>query len=193
MEKDKAKILSTICPAKDPDGLGWAINGLSEIDLLDFIPATPKAVFVLLDHYKLWDMKGKSVAVLGQSNLVGKPLVMEAIKRWANVHSLNSTSDIETTKQFCKESDYIFACTGKVHLLNKDFIREDGTQILVDVWYGHKNGKPVGDMDREAIQDKVAAITPVPGGVGPLTVACIFENILDLQGHREVLKRYWKV
>lgn len=193
LEPYKAQILSTIAPHKDPDGLWGVLNWLSEIDLINFIPATPKAVFVLLDEYKLGDMKWKSVAILWQSNLVGKPLAMECIKRWANVHSFNSSNDVSEIKEVCLLADYIFSCTGKIHLVDETFIRKDKIQILVDVWYGHKDGKAVWDIQRETLQDKVAAITPVPWGVWPLTVACIFENIFLLQTYKDILKKYYKV
>ncbi len=97
---------------------------------------------------------------------------------------------MEEIQSVCKQSDYIISCTGKVHLVNEQFIRDDQTQIIVDVGYGHIDGKPVGDVQIDAIADKVAAYTPVPGGVGPLTVACIFSNVLDLQNYKEILKPY---
>ncbi len=190
LEQHKAQILSTIAPHKDPDWLWWVLNWLSEIDLINFIPATPKAVFVLLDEYKLWTMEGKSVAILWQSNLVGKPLAMECIKRWANVHSFNSSNDIAQIKEVCLSADYIFSCTWKIHLVDEWFVRHDMTQIVVDVWYGHKNGKAVWDVQWDKLQHNVAAITPVPWWVWPLTVACIFENIILLQTYKDILKKY---
>ena len=89
-----------------------------------------------------------------------------------------------------KQSDYIISCTGKIHLIDASFLRDDRSQIVIDVGYGHKDGKPVGDVDIEAIKDKVAAYTPVPGGIGPLTVACLFDNVFTLQAYQDVLKPY---
>jgi methylenetetrahydrofolate dehydrogenase (NADP+)/methenyltetrahydrofolate cyclohydrolase len=77
----KTEILAAITPTKDIDGLGGVVTGLSSIDLIDFIPATPRAVLMLLDHYQLGDMSGKMVSIIGQSNVVGKPLIFECIKR----------------------------------------------------------------------------------------------------------------
>jgi methylenetetrahydrofolate dehydrogenase (NADP+)/methenyltetrahydrofolate cyclohydrolase len=77
-----------------------------------------------------------------------------------------------------------------VHLVDESFIREDKSQIIVDVGYWHINGKPVGDVNIERVAEKVSAYTPVPGGVWPLTVACIFANVITLQGYKEVLKPY---
>jgi len=186
----KTEILSAITPTKDIDGLGGVVTGLSSIDLIDFTPATPRAVLMLLDHYGFGDMSGKMVSIIGQSNVVGKPLIFECIKRWATVASFNQDNSLEEIQSVCKQSDYIISCTGKVHLVNEHFVRDDQTQIIIDVGYGHIDGKPVGDVQIDAIADNVAAYTPVPGGVGPLTVACIFSNVLDLQAYKEVLKPY---
>lgn len=185
---DKEKILATIAPSKDVDGLAGVVNWLSEIWLINFVPATPRAVFVLLDSYGLGDLKWKSVAVIGQSNLVWKPLIMEAIKRWASVMSFNEFADPKLVQEMCKKSDYIFSCTGQVHLVNQNYISENKTQIIVDVGYGHKDGKAVGDVDFDSVSDKVSHITPVPGWVGPITVACIFDNIFVLQNYKNQLK-----
>jgi methylenetetrahydrofolate dehydrogenase (NADP+)/methenyltetrahydrofolate cyclohydrolase len=77
----KTQILSAITPMKDIDGLGGVLTGLSSIDLIDFIPATPRAVLYLLDKYGLGDMKGKIVSIIGQSNIVGRPLIIDCVKR----------------------------------------------------------------------------------------------------------------
>lgn len=177
----KAQILSTIAPNKDIDGMWWILNWLSSIDLIDFVPATPKAVVKILKEYDLYDLRWKTITVIWQSNLVWKPLVLEFIKQWWTVYSCNSSTPIEYTKEICKKSDIIVSCTWAVHLINNDFIGNDQSQILIDVWYGHKNGKPVWDIDFDSVKDKVKYITPVPGGIWPLTVACLFENIFDIQ------------
>lgn len=185
---DKEKILATISPAKDVDWLAWVVNWLSEIWLIDFVPATPRAVFVLLDYYNLWNLKWKSVSVIGQSNLVGKPLVMESIKRWASVNSFNEFVDQNLMQEICQKSDYIFSCSGQIHLLDDKFISNKNNQIIVDVWYWYKDGKAVWDVDFDLVENKIAAITPVPGWVGPITVACLFDNIFVLQKYKKVLR-----
>ena len=180
-KKYKAQILSNISPNKDIDGMGWVLNWLSSIDLIDFVPATPKAVVKILKEYDLYNLRWKTITVIWQSNLVWKPLVLEFIKQWWTVYSCNSSTPIEHTKEICKKSDIIVSCTWVVHLLNDEFIRNDQSQILIDVWYGHKDGKPVWDIDFESVKDKVKYITPVPGWIWPLTVACLFENIFNIQ------------
>lgn len=181
----KAEILAAIHPHKDIDGLGGMLVWLSSIDLIDFIPATPKAVWELLKRYNLHDVKGKTVSVLGQSNLVGKPFAMHCIKYGATVYSFNHFLDPKQVQEVTKKSDYIVSCTGQVHLIDKNYVRDDKTQVIIDVWYGKKDGKPVGDVHIEEIKDMVAAYSPVPGGVGPLTVACLFANIFVLQEQKD--------
>ena len=184
------ELLSTISAEKDIDGLWWVNTGLSSTGLIDFIPATPKAVITLLEEYKLDNLKGKKVAIIGQSNIVGKPLIMECIKKWAIVSSFNIDYTPEEIKQFTQKSDYIISCTGQVHLVDDSRISHNQSQIIIDVGYGHIDGKPVGDVNIESIADKVFAYTPVPGGIGPLTVACLFDNIFTLQGYKKVLEKY---
>lgn len=186
----KAQLLAAITPTKDIDGLGGILTGLSSINLIDFVPATPKAVLMLLDAYSLGDMKGKTVSIIGQSAIVGKPLILECIKRGATVASFNDTNSLEEIKTMTKQSDYIISCTGKIHLVDDSFIRDDHSQILVDVGYGHIDGKPAWDIDIDAIKTSVAAYTPVPGGIGPLTVASLFSNVFVLQEHKDILKAY---
>ncbi len=186
----KTKMLAAITPTKDLDGLGGVVSGLASIDLINFSPATLRAVLYLLDNYKLWDMKWKTVSIIWQSNIVGKPLILECIKRGATVASFNQDNSLEEIKTMTKQSDYIISCTGKIHLIDASFLRDDKSQIIVDVGYGHKDGKPVGDVDIDSIKDKVAAYTPVPGGIGPLTVACLFDNVFTLQAYKDVLKPY---
>lgn len=176
----KAEILSNIAPNKDIDGMWGILNGLSSIDLIDFVPATPKAVVKLLKEYDEYNLRGKTITVIWQSNLVGKPLVMEFIKQWWTVYSCNSSTSTKDTQEMCKKSDIIVSCTWVVHLINDEFIRDDQSQILIDVWYGHKDWKPVWDINFDSVKEKVKYITPVPGGIWPLTVACLFENIFDI-------------
>lgn len=189
-ESYKQQLLAAITPQKDLDGLAGVVLWLSEMWLIDFVPATPKAVLYLLEHYTLDDFTGKTVAILWQSNIVGKPLVLECIKRGATVYTCNENTPPEEIKTIARRSDYIISSTWKVHLVDDAFVRDDKTQIIVDVGYGHIDGKPVGDVNIETIKDKVASYTPVPGGIWPLTVACLFDNVYVLQSYLDVLKPY---
>ena len=189
-EPYKEQLLAAITPQKDLDGLGGVILWLSEIGLVDFVPATPRAILYLLKHYHLDNFTGKTVAILWQSNIVGKPLVLECIKRKATVYTCNVNTPSEQIKTIAKMADYIISSTGKVHLLDATFVRTDKTQIIVDVGYGHIDGKPVGDVNIDAIKDMVASYTPVPGWVWPLTVACLFDNVFVLQSYLDILRPY---
>ncbi|MEI7564004.1 MAG: hypothetical protein WCJ39_10685 [bacterium] len=97
--------------------------------------------------------------------MVGKPLALECIKREATVYTCNVNTPAEQIKTIAKMADYIISSTGKVHLIDDSFVRDDKSQIIVDVGYGHIDGKPVGDVNIATIQDKVASYTPVPGGI----------------------------
>lgn len=173
----KAQILSRVSPTKDPDWLWWNYLGLSAINLVDFIPATPNAVIKILEHYNLADFEWKNVTIIWQSNLVWKPLAMEIIKRRGEVFTFNDKVDINLLKDVCKKSDYIISATWKINLIDETFLSWNSNQILVDVWWGIKDGKAVWDVNFELVKDKVYAITPVPWWIGPVTVASLFDNI----------------
>ncbi len=183
LEKDKAKILSTISPQKDIDWL-WGVNfGLSSIWLNHFVPATPKAVINLLNYYGLDDFEWKKVTILWQSNLVWKPLAMDLLKKWAEVFSFNHMGSFEDIKLFSKNSDYIISATGKIHLVDEKFLRNDKSQILIDIWWAKENWKVRWDVNFDLLKDKVKAITPVPWWVWPVTVASLFENCYYLNNN----------
>ena len=180
-EPHRAELLSLIAPDKDIDWLWWVLTWLSGIWLIDFVPATARAVVTLLKEYNLYNLKWKVITVIWQSNLSWKPLVNEFIKQWASVFSCNEYTDKILIKDYCLKSDYIISCTWCIHLLDDTFVRDDQSQVLVDVWYGYLNGKPAGDVDFQKVKDKVKYISPVPGGVWPLTVASIFENLFTIE------------
>lgn len=180
LQAHKNELLAAIAPQKDIDGLGGTTVGKSFFEMLDFTPATPKAVMSLLDYYDVGEVRGKQVAVIGQSTIVGKPLALELLKRGAFVGTFDIRNTPEEIKTFCQNSDYIFSGTGQIDLIDETYLNEKKNQILIDIGYGHKDGKPVGDINFESVKDKVLHITPVPGGIGPLTIASLFSNIFVL-------------
>jgi methylenetetrahydrofolate dehydrogenase (NADP+) / methenyltetrahydrofolate cyclohydrolase len=182
LRSDLPKILSVVDPKKDVDGLWWVVFWQSLTGLIDFLPATPKATFTLLDFYGLGDLIGKTVVMIGQSNLMWKPFVLEAMRRGATVMSANSNTSKELLLDMCVKSDYIVSATWVVDLLTPTFFNnKDLTwKIIVDVWYGIKDGKACGDTDWQWLASLGATITPVPWGVWPITVACLFHNITVL-------------
>lgn len=188
LQNSKNELLARIHPAKDIDGLGGSLVGKSFFDMIDFTPATPKAVMSLLDYYELGNVRGKQVAVIGQSTIVGKPLTLELLKRGALVGIFDIHNTPEEIKTFCQSSDYIFSATGQMELIDDSYLNDSKQQILIDIWYGHKGWKPVGDVNFDAVKDKILHITPVPWGIGPLTIASLFSNVFVLWEQRALLK-----
>ncbi len=180
---DTANITQHIHPSKDIDAMGGMIYGMDSFGTIDFLGATPQAAMTLLKQYDLDNVWGKMVSIVGQSNLIGKPLATHLMKKWATVLSFNSKSPKEQMYDLCKQSEYIFACTGVIHVVDDNYINVSKNQIIIDIGYGYKDGKPVGDVQLEQIKDKVAGYTPIPGGVWPLTVASLFDNIFTLHKH----------
>ena len=172
---DKTLLLNAIDPQKDIDGLGFLNAGkLLKKDLSGKIPATPKGIISLLDAYGI-ELKGKNIVVAGRSQLVGLPLAILLTYRDATVTVVHShTKNIEAV---CKSADIIIAAVGKAHMFNKNFIKEGA--VVVDVGINRLGEKLVGDVDFDDVKDIVAGISPVPGGVGPMTVVSLFENMLD--------------
>lgn len=177
---DARKILESIKKEKDADGLAplpLARGGVGGGVLVT--PATAKAVMAILDFYKI-EITGKKACVLGQSLLAGKPISEEFEKSGAEVFRC----DINTNNipEIAKGCDILVSAVGKAGLVTKDFVNEK--QVVVDVGI-NKTSKIVGDVAFAEVEPLVAAITPVPGGVGPLTVACLFENLLELWASNE--------
>ena len=131
----KLNLLQSIREDKDIDWLGGSLIGKGFCDMIDFSPATPKAVFTLLDSYQLGDLKGKRVAIIGQSIIVGKPLALEAIKRWAIIQCFDISSTPEELQEGCKNAEYLFCGTWVIDLINEKHINNNGNQILIDIWY----------------------------------------------------------
>jgi methylenetetrahydrofolate dehydrogenase (NADP+)/methenyltetrahydrofolate cyclohydrolase len=168
------KILDTISIDKDVDALGsgaWErINSGADC----IYPATATGIITLLDKYNI-EMVGKKVAVIGRSKLVGKPVALLLEKRGANVTVCHSqTEDIPS---ITRGVDIIISAVGVARLIKKDYVSPG--QIIIDV--GINEGL-VGDVDYEEVSKIVEYITPVPGGVGPMTVVSIFENFARLVG-----------
>ncbi|OHB15262.1 MAG: hypothetical protein A2431_01705 [Candidatus Zambryskibacteria bacterium RIFOXYC1_FULL_39_10] len=165
-------ILNKIPMGKDADGLSTTKSVNSDNIIT---PATARAVILLLDYYKI-GLRGKKVAVIGQSILAGKPISFELEKRGAEVFRCDiSTKNIP---EITRECNILISAVGKPHLINKEFV--NFKQVIIDVGINRVEGKLVGDVNFAEVEPVVCAITPVPGGIGPLTVACLFQNLLDL-------------
>ncbi len=168
------ELINELPPEKDIEGVGINNMGKLFIGKNDaIIPCTSKAVIETIDFYGI-DLTGKKVVVVGRSNIVGKPLIPQLLKKDATVTVCHSK-----TKDLQKETlqaDVVIMAIGKAKFLKKEFIKE-GT-ILIDVGINFEDGKIVGDIDFEDVKDKASMCTPVPGGIGTVTNMLLLENMI---------------
>ena len=165
-------IIAKINPLKDVDGFNPYNQGLLAADVDGaFVPATPKAVLRLLESLDV-NLEGKNVVIVGRSNIVGKPLSMLLLNRDCTVSVTHSKT--KNLAQLTKLADIIVAACGVPKLIKSDWVKEDA--IIIDVGINRADGKLCGDVDYLDVLEKVSHITPVPGGVGPMTVAMLLEN-----------------
>ena len=166
------KILNTISPLKDVDGLTDISQGKLLTGEETFIPCTPKGILEIFDYYKI-ELEGKHVVVVGRSELVGKPIMLECIKRNATVTMCHSKT--VNLKKYTKDADILIVAVGKKHLIDKTMIKEGA--VIIDVGITRIEGKIYGDVNPN-VEAKASYVTPVPGGVGPMTVAMLLKNTL---------------
>ncbi|MCD8872914.1 bifunctional methylenetetrahydrofolate dehydrogenase/methenyltetrahydrofolate cyclohydrolase FolD [Mammaliicoccus sciuri] len=170
----EAKVLEAINPDKDVDGFNPINIGRLYTGERTFIPCTPLGIMEILKHADI-DLKGKNVAVIGRSHIVGQPVSKLLTDQDATVTLLHSKST--NTEEVLKQADVIVSAVGRVHLVTKDLVKP-GT-VIIDVGNTpDENGKLKGDVDFEAVKEVAGAITPVPGGVGPLTITMVLNNTL---------------
>ena len=172
------KVINAIRPEKDVDGFHISNVGLISTGQSAMIPCTPLGCILLLkDLYN--DLSGKNAIVIGRSNIVGKPMANLLLKENCTVTIAHSkTKNIE---ELCKKADIIVAAVGKPNFVKKEWVNQNSTIIDVGInRIDSKEGssKIVGDVDYEKIKNNVSAITPVPGGVGPMTIACLLSNTI---------------
>jgi methylenetetrahydrofolate dehydrogenase (NADP+)/methenyltetrahydrofolate cyclohydrolase len=167
-------ILNALSPDKDIDGLHPFNMGKLMMGEPRFVPCTPAGVMAMLDYYKL-PIEGKTAVVVGRSNLVGKPVALLLMHRHATVTICHSkTVDLPAV---CRRADILVAAMGKARFVRAEMVK-DGA-VVIDVGINREaDGKLVGDVDFEAVAAKAAWITPVPGGVGPMTIAMLMRNTM---------------
>ena len=171
---NKEKIINSIKPTKDVDGfhpmnVGGLASGSKSI-----VPCTPLGCLFLIKSVEK-NLEGKNAVILGRSNLNGKPMAQLLLKENCTVTIVHSkTKDLKTE---CKRADILIAAVGVKEIVKGDWIKKDA--IVIDVGINKVNGKIVGDVDFESSKNVAKAITPVPGGVGPMTIACLLKNTLE--------------
>ena len=166
-------VIAAIDPKKDVDAFHPANVGRIMIGDFDFLPCTPAGVMELLDEYQI-DIAGKQCVVIGRSNIVGKPMAMLLLHRHGTVTICHSRT--QNLKEICAGADILVAAVGKAGFVTPDMVR-DGA-VVIDVGINRNaEGKVCGDVD-PAVMEKVAYMTPVPGGAGPMTITMLMKNTL---------------
>jgi len=181
---DSQRVLETIDPKKDVDGFHPKNAGLLSIGRPRFVPCTPKGIMRILSHYNI-DLKGKHVVVVGRSNIVGRPIsILTSLKQeGSNGTTTICHSGTPDISQFTKSADVVIVALGVPQFLTGEMLK-DGA-IVIDVGINRidadteKGYKLVGDAHWESISSKISAATPVPGGVGPMTIAMLVENTVE--------------
>ena len=170
---DSEKILLSIDPEKDVDGFHPINVGKLAIGNALLTPCTPTGIIALLDYYKI-EIPGKHAVVLGRSNIVGKPVAHLLLQRHATVTICHSKT--KNMQQVTRHADILIAAVGRPHFVNSDMVKED--VVVIDVGINRVDGKLTGDVEFDTVAEKAGFITPVPGGVGPMTIALLMENTL---------------
>ncbi len=168
------KILEAINPEKDVDGFHPINIGKLYIDEQTFVPCTPLGIMEILKHADI-DLEGKNAVVIGRSHIVGQPVSKLLLQKNASVTILHSRS--KDMASYLKDADVIVSAVGKPGLVTKDVVKEGA--VIIDVGNTpDENGKLKGDVDYDAVKEIAGAITPVPSGVGPLTITMVLNNTL---------------
>lgn len=168
------KILEAINTEKDVDGFHPINIGKLYIDEQTFVPCTPLGIMEILKHADI-DLEGKNAVVIGRSHIVGQPVSKLLLQKNASVTILHSRS--KDMASYLKDADVIVSAVGKPGLVTKDMVKEGA--VIIDVGNTpDENGKLKGDVDYDAVKEIAGAITPVPGGVGPLTITMVLNNTL---------------
>lgn len=175
---DSEKVLNAIIPTKDVDGFHPENAGLLSIGKPRFVPCTPKGIMFILKHFNI-DLNGKHVVVIGRSNIVGRPIsILASLKDLGNATVTLCHSGTKDLKYFSKQADVLVAALGSPEFVDSSYIKEGA--CLVDVGINRieveGNSKIVGDVNQDSVTGIASSLTPVPKGVGPMTIAMLVEN-----------------
>ena len=169
---DEHTIIQSIAPEKDVDGFNEVNVGKLMIGTDTFVPCTPKGIIELLKENNI-EIEGKNCVIVGRSNIVGKPTAMELLHNNATVTICHSRTT--NLKQICKNADILICAIGKPKFFNREYIGENAVVVDVGI-HRQEDGKLCGDVDFEDVKDIVSAISPVPRGVGSMTIAMLMKN-----------------
>ena len=171
---DKRKVIETINPNKDVDGLHPMNVGNLSSGYDSMVPCTPLGCYLLIKNVEK-DLNGKHAVIIGRSNLNGKPMTQLLLKENCTLTITHSkTKDL---KAECARADIIIAAVGRPKLVKADWVKKDA--IVIDVGINKTNSGLVGDVDFDEVSKVAKAVTPVPGGVGPMTIACLLNNTVE--------------
>ena len=181
---DSQEIINSIDPTKDVDGFHPENVGWLSIGKPRFIPCTPKGIMKIFKHYNI-ELSGKDIVVIGRSNIVGRPMsiLVSSNGEWSNGTCTICHSRTKNLEQYTRNADVVISAIGKPNYLKADMIKKGS--IIIDVGINRveaendKGYKIIGDVDYKSVFDKVSFITPVPGGVGPMTIAMLVENTIE--------------
>ncbi len=175
-------VINAISPHKDVDGFHISNVGLLGTGQKAMVPCTPLGCLLMLRE-EIGDMSGKNAIIIGRSNIVGKPMAHLLIKENCTVTVAHSRT--KKIQKLCSTADILIAAVGRPELIKEDWVKEGATVIDVginrieqDLNINPKGYKIVGDVDFEGVKKRAGAITPVPGGIGPMTIACLLSNTL---------------
>ena len=171
---NKEKIINAIHPSKDVDGFNPVNVGNLSSGYKGLVPCTPMGCLMLIKKVEK-NLSGKHAVIIGRSNLNGKPMAQLLLKENCTVTIVHSKT--KNLQQECLKADILVAAVGVPNLVKKDWVKKDA--IVIDVGINKLNDKIVGDVEFDQVKDIARAITPVPGGVGPMTIACLLKNTLE--------------
>lgn len=164
----------TIAPEKDVDGFNPINVGKLVLNQDTFVSCTPFGIIKMFEEYNI-DLTGKNVVILGRSNIVGKPLIHCCLNKNATVTTCHSKT--KNIQEIASKADVLISAIGKAHFVTADMVKENA--VVIDVGINRlDNGKITGDVDFENVKEKASYITPVPGGVGPMTIAMLMNNVI---------------
>lgn len=174
---NESKVLESIFPSKDVDGLtSTNLGKLFKNDSSAIAPATAKGVIKLLDKYDI-QIEGKNAVVVGRGDISGLPIAAMLQNRNATITICHSHT--QGLKDICKDADILVSSIGRAEYINSEYVKNGS--IVIDVGTNrNSDGKLVGDIDFNSVKDIAGYITPVPGGVGPMTIACLFDNLFEI-------------